>query len=142
MTSQVVGNNAGHVDADAAATAAPPTWPAGTDLVLSPHSNRLSLSSQNPEVSLVLHDTINNVLASLLLDHAFPEGVDKVALIRRYLLEAAEKYKPRTSDIHERLLGDPNYVGMMIRLVGAMFFKIFSLNLSHCSHGFGFHCSE
>lgn len=139
--SQLVGDNAPPVGTNVAGPS-PSLWPSETDLVLAPGSKRLALSSQNSVISLVVQDAISDVWASLLFDHAFPEGANKVALVRGCLLAAAEKYKPTSSRVHERLLNDSDYMTLMIRLVCAIFSKILSLNLCCFSHGFGSHCSE
>jgi hypothetical protein len=140
-TSQAVGNNIVHVGANVAGSPQS-RWPTETDLFFPPGSNRLALSAQNSLISLVVQDAINNVRASLLFDYAFPEGVDKVALVRGCLLAGAEKYKPSSSHIHERLLNDSEYMALMIHLVRAILSKKLSLNLSYCSRVLGFPCSE
>jgi len=116
-------------------------WPSETDLVFPHSSTRLSLSLQSPLICLVVQDAINHVQASLLLDHAFPEGLKKVKLIRGCLLAAAVKHRPSSSTVHARLLGDSDYASLMVCMVCSTFLEISLLNLSCCSHVFGFRCS-
>jgi len=118
------------------------TWPSKTDLVFPHGSTRLSLSLQSPLIHLVVQDAINHVQASLLLDHTFPEGLKKVKLICGCLLAAAVKHRPSSSTVHAQLLGDSDYASLMIRMVCSTFLEILLLNLSCCSHMFGFHCSR
>ena len=63
-----------------------------------------------------------------------------VQVIRKSLLDAAEKYKPGASAIHMRLEADHRYMSMMVRLVSKGHFY-FSFNVADalCSRGLDFH---
>ena len=116
-------------------------WDRETDLFYIPGTNRLTLSAQKPLIRVLVQDAIDDIRASLLFVHAFPEGLDKVALIRDALLAVAEKYEPGSTHIHERLVNDRVYMAEMGRLVCVISVKYY-ISETCCSHVSGFHCFE
>ena len=79
--------------------------------------NRLTLSAQKPLICVVVQDAIENLHASLLFEHAFPNAPTAIRVVRKCLLDAAERYKPGASAIHEQLMADEDYMTMMVHLV-------------------------
>jgi hypothetical protein len=116
-------------------------WNHETDLFYIPGSNRLTLSAQKPLIRVIVQDAIDDIRASLLFVHAFPEGPDKVTLVQGALLAVAEKYKPGSTHIHERLMHDREYMAQMSRLVRVIFVKYYITETCR-SHVFGSRCFE
>jgi hypothetical protein len=114
----LVDDNAGDMqNTTVAADLNPAMWPADTDIVYPPGSNKLSLTAQRPLLHGVIQDSFENVRASLLFDHAFPDPVVAPLTIRAALIAAADN--PRALSIRNRLVGDGEYLGKLTRLVSA-----------------------
>jgi hypothetical protein len=95
-----------------------PTVPSNdTDLIFILGTNRLTLSAQRPLIHVIVQDAIENIRASLLFDHAFPNAAQAINSIQESLFTAAEKYRPGASAIATRLHMDNEYLGLMVRLV-------------------------
>lgn len=106
----------GSAPASASTVETSKTWPPETDLVISSR-NKVNLNSQAPAIRTLLHDAIERVRASLLFDNAFPDTDAGLTIIRDCLLAAAERYRPGTSAILERLKCDHKYLSKMISVV-------------------------
>jgi hypothetical protein len=92
-------------------------WPAETDLIFVPGTNKVMLMAQHPLIRTVIQDGIENVRASLLFEDAFPDATSIPAVTRDALIDAAWSHIPRALGIHSRLQGDDEYVARMSRLV-------------------------
>ena len=91
-----------------------------TDLVFTPGSSTLRLNQQRPLVRLVIHSSFE-ILHSLLLSiDAFPDGALTIHLVKVALLRAAEKYKPGTAPVYERLKTEHVYFRQVLPLVSPM----------------------
>jgi hypothetical protein len=76
-----------------------PAWLLDTELVLSPGSNKLMLTSQRPIIraviqDAVIQDAIDNLWAAMLFTNAFPDVCVALGLIKDCLLTAANRLKP------------------------------------------------
>ncbi|KAI9507281.1 hypothetical protein F5148DRAFT_1285405 [Russula earlei] len=91
-------------------------WPTDTDLILTPDSNKVTLSKQCPLICLVLQDAVDSVQASLLIDHAFPDAPTVLTVIKAALLSAASSH-PSSSFIHWHLQSNHEYVTKIIPVV-------------------------
>ena len=88
-----------------------PTLPSNdTDLIFVPGTNRLILSAQQPLIRVIIQDTIENLRAFLLFNHAFPVALQAIKFVRDSILLAAENYKPATSAIAARLNTNNDYL--------------------------------
>jgi hypothetical protein len=99
-----------------------PAWPLDTELVLSPGSNKLMLTSQRPIVraviqDAVIQDAIDNLWAAMLFTNAFPDVCVALGLIKDCLLTAANRLKPGAKEILERLEQDQDYMLKITPLV-------------------------
>ena len=79
------------------------TWPSNTDLVIVASSKgakgvKLLLNSQKLLVHAVVVDVIENMQASLMFTHTFPDGVLQFSFTKECLLAAADK--PSTAFIY------------------------------------------
>jgi hypothetical protein len=113
-----VDDNAG--DAQNTTIAADPNlamWPANTDIVYPPGSNKLLLTAQRPLLRGVIQDSFENVRASLLFDNAFPDPISASLTIRAALIAAADN--PRALSVRDQLMGDSGYLSKLNRLVSA-----------------------
>ena len=115
------------------------TWPSNTDLVTVASSKgtkgvKLLLNSQKPLVHAVVVDAIENMQASLLFTHAFPDGVLQFTFAKECLLTAADK--PSTALIYSRLLEDKDYLAKLSQLVSFIIAKTALLMLCN-SHALG-----
>jgi len=93
----------------------PVIWPADTEIIFAEGSRRVSLMLQRPGLRRVIHDAFENVQASLLFDHAFPDPFVTPLTIRGALIAAADN--PRTLNIRNRLISDEEYIVRLIPLV-------------------------
>jgi hypothetical protein len=94
-----------------------PTWLLDTELVLSPGSNKLMLTSQHPIVRAVIQDAIDNLRVAMLFTNAFPDVCVALGLIKDCLLTAANRLKPGAKEILERLEQDQDYMLKITPLV-------------------------
>lgn len=94
----------------------PKTWPLETELVIS-SKGKLNLSSQKPAIRIILQDAIEEARASLLIEGAFLDPNETTLVTRECITTAAERYKPGTSAIHERLMSDDVYLTKMASVV-------------------------
>ena len=102
------------------------TWPSNTDLVVVASSKgakgtKLLLNSQKPLVHAVVVDAIENMQASLMFTHAFPDGVLQFSFAKECLLAAADK--PSTALIYSQLLEDEDYLAKISQLVSFLVAK-------------------
>ena len=95
-------------------------WPPETELVLS-SKNKVNLSMQKPVIRVLLQDAIESVRASLLFEDAFPDPNAVLRLVRKSVLDAAQKYMPGTTAIHERLKCDNEYISKLASVVRVIF---------------------
>ncbi|KAH9164044.1 hypothetical protein EDB89DRAFT_1912379 [Lactarius sanguifluus] len=91
------------------------TWPTDTEL-LPPGASKLLLTSQQSLVRNVVQESIENVRASLMFSHAFPDGTLALTFIKDGLINAAEKHKPGAADIKRRLEQDQDYLAKISQL--------------------------
>jgi hypothetical protein len=85
------------------------------------HKNRVNISSQKPVIRAVLQEAIESVRVSLLFDDAFPNAEATAKVVQTCVIEAAKKFKPATSLIHERLVSDDQYLSKMASVVRNIF---------------------
>ena len=91
-----------------------------TDLVFIPGSSTLQLNQQHPLVRLVIHSSFE-ILHSLLVSiDAFTDGALTIRMVKAALLRAAEKYKPGTAPVYERLKTEHVYFRQMLPLVSPL----------------------
>jgi len=95
------------------------TWPAETDIVVNPITNRVTLTTQHPLLRTVIQEAIENLRASLLFDDAFPNAIVTPLAIRECLMSAADN--PKALMVKMRLTSDERYLTTMIRLVSLSF---------------------
>ncbi|KAH9169616.1 hypothetical protein EDB89DRAFT_2072734 [Lactarius sanguifluus] len=91
------------------------TWPTDTEL-LPPGASKLLLTGQQSLVRNVVQESIENVQASLMFSHAFPDGTLTLTFIKDGLINAAEKHKPGAADIKRRLEQDQDYLTKISQL--------------------------
>jgi hypothetical protein len=92
------------------------SWPADTDILFTPGSNKITLMNQRPMLRVVVQDAMDLVRASLLCTYAFPDPSVARATIREALVVAAAFY-PGASVIHRRLIFDEEYKAAITPLV-------------------------
>ena len=92
-------------------------WPMDTELIYVPGMNKLMLTMQSPVMQMVIHDAFQHILASLLLNCAFPDALVIPSVVRDALIVGAWSNVPRALNIHSRLLADGEYVAEMSHLV-------------------------
>ena len=123
-TSGMVRNDVSHqhgsVPASASSARISKTWPPETELVMSP-KNKVNISLQKPAIRVLLQDAIERVRASLLFEDTFPDANVALRVIRDCVIAAAERYMPCTSDIHERLKSNDEYLSRMASVVRIIF---------------------
>ncbi|KAH9017703.1 hypothetical protein EDB85DRAFT_1897491 [Lactarius pseudohatsudake] len=95
------------------------TWPTDMEL-LPPGTSKLMLTHQNPLVRTVVQESIENLRASLMFSHAFPDGSVALTFIKEGLINAAKKLKPGAADIQRRLEQDDDYVTKISQLVSVV----------------------
>ncbi|KAH9166781.1 hypothetical protein EDB89DRAFT_2075508 [Lactarius sanguifluus] len=91
------------------------TWPTDTEL-LPPGASKLLLTGQQSLVRNVVQESIENVQASLMFSHTFPDGTLALTFIKDGLINAAEKHKPGAADIKRRLEQDQDYLTKISQL--------------------------
>ena len=96
------------------------TWPSETELVLTSRK-KVNLTSQHAVIRVLLQDAIDSVRLSLLFDNAFPDANTMLQIVQDHLFSAAEKYKPGTAVILERLTSDNEYLTKMSSVVRLIF---------------------
>ena len=114
----------------------PFVWPSGTDLIYPPKTTKFMLTLQLPLIGTVLQDGIENLQASLLLEHTFLDPNLTVLFIRKNLVGAARSHLPRAVNIHKRLLVDNAYLDKLSCLVSIPPSNMICLitSLATCSH--------
>lgn len=91
-------------------------WPADTNIVFSPGSNKIALTCQRPLIRVVIQDAMENVRADLLFKNAYPDPAVALVTIKESLLASASRH-PGASSIRRRLVFDEQYMTGMIPLV-------------------------
>ena len=95
-------------------------WPSDTDLVVSPGTNKVTLTIQRPLIRMILQDAFENLRVSLLFKHAFPDAVLIPTFISLALIAATKAQRTRALDIYKRLICDEGYLVQLARLVSYM----------------------
>ncbi|KAH9987268.1 hypothetical protein BJV77DRAFT_964880 [Russula vinacea] len=90
-------------------------WPADTNIVFSPGSNKIALTCQRPLIRVVIQDAMENVRADLLFKNAYPDPAVALVMIKESLLASASRH-PGASSIRRRLVFDEQYMTGMIPL--------------------------
>ena len=103
-------------------------WPAETNIVLLPGTNRMMLMNQRPLIRLIIQDAMDKVRADLLFRHAFPDPAVALSTIRDSLLTSAAHY-PSASSIYRRLLFDEAYMTAIVPLVSSPILEMTILTL-------------
>ena len=83
---------------------------ADTDIMFIPSTNKITLTNQHPLLRAVIQEAFENLRASLLFNHGFPNANVTPSLIRVSLIAAAETHSPKASQIHLHLLNDHEYM--------------------------------
>jgi hypothetical protein len=91
-----------------------------TDIIFVPETNKITLTHQHPLLCAIIQEAIENLQASLLFDHGFPNANAILSLIRVALIAAADAHSPEASQIHMHLLNDHEYMEKMIHLVSPL----------------------
>jgi hypothetical protein len=94
-----------------------------TDVMFIPGTNKIMLTNQRALLRTVIQEAFENVRASLLFDHGFPNANVIPSLIRESLIAAAETHSPKALQIHTCLLTDDEYLEKMIRLVSSLILR-------------------
>ena len=92
-------------------------WPRDTDLIYLPGMMKVLLTLQLPLICTVLQDAFENLRASLLFEHTFPDPNTTVLFVRKNLVSAARSHLPRAVDVHKCLLCDNAYLEKLCHLV-------------------------
>ena len=94
-------------------------WPRNTDLVFpaSGGTTRLLLSRQNSLIQSVVQGAIENMRASLMFNHAFPDGILALSFAKESLIIAAESLQPGAAPIRRRLEFNEDYLTKMAHMV-------------------------
>ena len=64
---------------------------------------KVMLTLQLPLIHTVMQDAFENLRASLLIEHAFPDPYLTILFIRKHPVRAARSHLPRTVNIHRHL---------------------------------------
>ena len=114
----------------------PSVWPSKTDIIYPPGTTKVMLTLQLPLIHTVLQDGIENLQASLLLEHAFPDPNLTVLFIRKNLVGVARSHLPRAVNIHKCLLVNNAYLDKLSCLVSIPPSNVICLitSLAMCSH--------
>jgi hypothetical protein len=94
-------------------------WPADTEVVVFPGTNKVLLTIQSPLMRSIFQDAFEHLRASLLFIHAFPDPILTRSMISEALGVATQSHLPRSGNIRNRLELDPDYVVKMCRLVSS-----------------------
>ncbi len=114
------------------------TWPTETDLVFPPGVTKLMMTNQQPLVQAIIQDAIENLRASLMFNHAFPDGTVAFTFTKESLITATKSYKPGAAHIQCQLLQDEDYLVKIAQLV--CFINVTTTSLTLCnSHVLGSH---
>jgi len=92
-------------------------WPSETELIYLPGTTKVMLTLQLPLIHTVLQDAFENLQASLLIEHIFPDPHLTILFIRKHLVRAARSHLPRTVNIHQRLLINNTYLEKLSHLI-------------------------
>jgi hypothetical protein len=103
-----------------------PLWPKETELVFLPGANHPTLSAQLPHMRLVIQDAMENLRASIIFRHAFPDPRTTFSFVSEALLAAAAAHQPHSFYIQKRLVTDQDYLSKMIHLVSLSAFSLYS----------------
>jgi hypothetical protein len=98
-------------------TQSPSLWPADTEIKFIPGTDRVRLTMQGAPLRKVIQDAFENVRASILFEHAFPDVVLALSFIRDALITAAGHGGPTTISIYSRLMSDNEYLLKIVPLV-------------------------
>ena len=96
------------------------SWPADTEVVVFPGTNKVLLTIQSPLIRSIFQDTFEHLRASLLFIHAFPDPILTRSMISEALGVATQSYLPRAANIRNRLELDPDYLAKMCHLVSSV----------------------
>ena len=94
-----------------------PTWPAHTDLVFQPGTNKILLTAQEFHVRIVIQDAIDKLHTNLLSIDAYPTLKAARDVIKDALLSSAKSHFPGTLHVHNRIQSDANYIAVITHLV-------------------------
>ena len=93
------------------------------DVVFIPGTNKITLTNQHPLLRAIIQEAFENVWASLLFDHGFPNANIILSLIRESLIAAAETHSLKALQIYTCLLTDDEYLEKIIRLVSSLILR-------------------
>jgi hypothetical protein len=94
-----------------------PLWPTETNIVFVTGMNRVILTLQHPLLHAVIQEGFEILRASLLFDHAFPDGNMILSVVKDSLVAAAKYHLPRAGNIYECLMADDGYAAKIWPLV-------------------------
>lgn len=112
------------VDVTRPASTTSPSWPAETDLILTPGSDKIKLTKQQDLVHTVVHDSFETLRAALLLDNAFPNPSLQASFVRDALLSSAKAHMPDAASILMRLQKDMIYLRKLLPVVSPFTFEL------------------
>ena len=92
------------------------TWPADTEILFIPGSNKIMLTVQKPVMRAVFQESFERIRAAMLFQNAFPNLFDTIDMITDNIIGAAESID-RATNIYNRLVVDGDYTTEMTRLV-------------------------
>ena len=69
-----------------------PTWPRDTDLVYVAGTTKVILSNQGPLLHGIIQCAIDNIRASLLFEHSFPDITVVGAIVTKAVFDATRQY--------------------------------------------------
>ena len=101
----------------------PLSWPAETDLVLTPGSNKIMLTKQQDLVHAIIQDLFENLRAALLLENAFPNPGLQASFVRDSLFASA-KAMPGAASVLMRLQKDMTYLRRLLPVVSPCTFEL------------------
>jgi len=90
-------------------------WPAETDLLYPPGSNKVMLTIQRPLMRAVFQEAFERIRGAMMFKNAFPGVYEAIEMITDNLILAAESID-RAASIHIRLLMDGDYTSNMSRI--------------------------
>ena len=105
-------------------------WPRETDLIYLPGTTKVLLTLQLPLIRTVLQDAFENLRASLMFEHTFPDPNSTILFVRKNLVSAARSHLPRAVDVHRRLLSDNTYLEKLCCLVSVSLSNMIYLTTS------------
>ncbi|KAF8266161.1 hypothetical protein EI94DRAFT_1803486 [Lactarius quietus] len=92
----------------------PVKWPAETNLVI-PDSNRIKLKDQSEVIQETVMDSLAFLHASIMLEHAFPDGLQTMTFIMHTLVVGTAGH-PNASALHSRILNDHVFLAKLATL--------------------------